>query len=628
MVKALIPTAAAALALAAAAQEPPRSPASAPDFPTEVHPWLTRLGCNAAGCHGAATGQKGFRLSLFGTDPDADYAAITREYNSRRIDRGAPERSLLLRKALKEIPHGGGRALERGSEAHGILLEWAKAGFPRRTKEIDLSRVDAVAADGRVRVTAIYTDGSTRDVTASSTFASNDEGIVAVDAGGALTYRSAGGTAILVRHGGLVAVAPVHRAFGPSLHTAATDHYIDAAIGAQLDALGLRPSPRVGDPEYLRRVTLDLAGRLPTIEEIEAGRPDIDALLESAGFTRYWGWMLGRFLGARRPEFLQWIRERVEARSGWNEMARAMVTATGRDPAGGLILQALDAKVIGERMGERLLGTRWSCAACHDHPFERFGRDDYYGIAAFFARIRFTDGLSDSGEGEIRFPDTNLDVTPAFPGRKAPPEGVDRRAAFADWIVGPDLARAFVNRVWSELMGRGLVDPVDDFRSTNPPSNPALLEALSQQFIKGGWKLRKLLKDIVTSDAYARSVKTQSGIRADDRFHSRAFVRPLHPAVLADCAAQAAGTVRESALTDPKFQAPKGLAAALSAINGETPPPPSESVEELYLRTLSRKPTQEEAGFWRERLASAPKREILEDLWWALLNSKEFATNH
>ncbi len=587
-------------------------PATAPDFPTEVHPWLSRLGCNAAGCHGAASGQKGFHLSLFGGDPDADYESIAREFNGRRLDRAEPADSLLLLKALKKIPHGGGKVLEKDSEPYRVFLAWIAAGAPRRSATRRLESLAARLEQGRIRVEARYDDGTLRDVTASSTFASNDEGVASVDATGLVTPAGPGAGAILVRHGGRSTAVPVSTPYGSAPAGTAADP-VDAAVAAQLGRLGLPASPRASDFALLRRTTLDLAGRLPTAAEISAGRADVAALLASDDFHRTWGGHLARIAGT--PAAAPWFAARLKEGAGWDAVMRALVTASGNGPETAFLRASPDPKTLGENAGRAFLGTRWSCALCHDHPYERFTRHDYYGVAAFFARVRHRDGISISAKDELVYPPTGLEVAPAFPDGAKVPEGADRRAAFADWLRSRDAARAIVNRAWALLLGRGLVHPVDDLRPSNPPTNGPLLELLVDGFLADGWDVAKLVGRIVRSGTYARSPAPVDGNRGDDRHYSRALVRPLDPALLGAITAQAAGVPTVGPV------APAGLPRALQAINGAVPPPPSADVEQLFLRTLSRPPSDRERA-----LARTP--EELADLWWALLNSLEFTTNH
>ncbi len=576
------------------------------DFPNDVLPHLTRLGCNSGQCHGSATGQKGFKLSLLGYDPEWDYQAITRQLRGRRVDLAEPERSLLLRKPTRQIKHGGGKALETDSDSYRSILAWLAAGAPyRSSKPVDLVRISAEVG----KVTAGYSDGSTRDVTALALLSSNDDAIAGPDG----AVKAPGETAIMVRYGGQVAAVRVGKPFGPRVEVARRRNFIDDHVNAKLSAYGLPPAEPCDDALFLRRATLDAMGRLPEPEEVPGFDGDreklVDRLLAGPGFGTHWGFLWARHLNARTPEYFEWVRSRIDR--PYDETVRDLLV---REPH--LYLAVGDPKTLAETVGEKLLGSRWMCAQCHNHPFEKFTRRDYYGMASFFARVRVRDGrveLEPRGELEL----DGRPVSPPFGS------GADRREDLSRWVVSSDaFARAAANRVWAILMGRGLVEPVDDMRASNPPTHPELLDAVAGEFRKD-FSIRRLAGIVMKSEAYGR--KSGGG----DPFYASRAVKPLAAEVLADAIVQATGGGEPRAVEQVRNPHPllsgETLARTLNLMNGDwlnlrlRP----DTVENLYLKTLSRPPTPEERAHWTGR-----DDEYLKDLLWALLNSREFGTNH
>ena len=687
------------------------------DFPTRVLPVLTKAGCNGGACHGAATGQGGFKLSLLGYDPEEDYLRITREHRGRRIDLEAPEDSLLLRKPLRLLPHRGGRRFPAGSPAHQTIRAWIAAGAPYGPHDLRVARVEVVppevllaapGATASLRVTATLSDGTREEVTPLALHTSNDDGIAEVDADGKVTARAPGLTSIMVRYGGEVAAARIAVPFaaaGSIDWTAfAPRCFIDQAVLDELRRLRLPPSPLADDAEFLRRVSLDLAGRLPAADEARAfvAEPPssekreraIDRLLESEAFTDLWTLRLAEVLlvGGRRASgpaagaYHRWLRDQVAHRAPLDRMAREILTATGDarevGPAGFYLL-ASDPRDLAEHASRMFLGTQIACARCHSHPAARWTRDDYHAFAAYFARVERDGDLVRAGsQGEVEDPRTGLPVAPrplGPPAVGAPEPGADRRVALAAWVTSPAnplFARALVNRVWKLLLGHGLVEPADDLRETNPPSIPALLDALARDFTASGHDLRRLVRTIALSRTYQLTCRATEQNRLDERLFSHASAKPLAGEVLLDALSQASGVaepfpgfpagtravelpgagVPSRALDilgrcsrerscESAARAAGGIAQALDLINGSTinaklgggvvaaiaekKLTDREAVAELYLRCLGRFPDDEERAQWEPLLARATDRgEALEDLLWAILNSREFAFNH
>lgn len=685
-------------------------------FRTDILPVLTKAGCNSGACHGAATGQGGFRLSLLGYDAEEDYRRITREGGGRRVDLELPERSLLLRKPSEDLDHEGGRRLRRGSVEYARVRAWLVAGAPYGPRDLRVERIEVEPAETMLaqpgasvdlRVSARLSDGTTRDATAQALFTSNDDSVVEVTRGGAMTARGAGLSSVMVRYGGQVAAVrvavpfPVRR--GTSVEFVPLN-YIDTHVQAEWRRLGVEPARGSRDAEFLRRVHLDLAGRLPAEEEVRRflqappsvakRQQTIDRLLAGDDFVDLWTMHLADLLlvrgeGEGPRTYHAWLRRQVAQGAGYDALVRALLTGTGKPSESGpasYMTLASDPRDLAEHVGRMFLGTQIGCARCHAHPSDRWTQDDYHAFAAYFARVRREDGaVVVAAAGEVDHPKTGRPVLPRPLGGGvgasllAAGTGVDRREALAAWLVGGEdagIARAMANRVWRLLMGRGLVEPVDDLRPTNPATHPALLDALARDFAEHGYDLRHLVRRIVGSATYQlASTPVDGEVAAIDRqLYSHAAARELPAVVYADMVAQATGmpdvyrgervgtravalvgpTVPSEALDvlgrcqrqracDPSGGTGGGLARALHLINGSTVNaklssaavrelarrPSREAVEVLYLRTLSRPPHDGEWNAWEALLDRAADRtEVVQDLLWALLNTREFALNH
>lgn len=689
---------------AVAAEEPPV-------FRTDVLPVLTRAGCNAGACHGAASGQGGLRLSLFGYDPESDFEHLTREFGGRRIDLARPDESLLLRKASEtKVDHEGGRKLPTESAGYAIIREWIAAGTPAGPADL---RVAGIAVDPpdiflekagesrQLRVTETLTDGSSRDVSKLALFTSNDDAVAEISKSGALTLTGRGLTSIMVRYGGQVAAvrvaAPLEAPGLPDDGFPAAN-WIDDPIRAEFVRLHISPAPLCDDAEFLRRAYLDLAGRLPdeaTVRAflIEPASPEkrlhvIDALLGSDAFVDFWTLKLADLLllngqGVAAKAWHGWLREQVSENAPFDRIARDLVTASGNPaqhgPAGFMLL-ATDPRDLSEHVGRIFLGSQISCARCHAHPTDRWTQDDYHRFAAFFARITRDGGVVRAGErGEVDDPKTGHPLEPRALGAPAVvlPKNADRRLALAEWMTdpaNPHFARTFVNRVWKHLLGRGLVEPVDDLRPTNPATHPALLDALAADFSAHGFDLRRLIRLIVSSRTWQLASHGGSSEAAAERLFARAQRKPLPAAVFADAVAQVTGVpdvfdgypvntraVQLIAPTTPSLAldvlgrcdrkracdsssgSGGGLAQALHLLNGSTINEKLRSglaselpalgnrevIESLYLRAFSRLPTASEVQAWEAVLPEGEGRsEAVADLLWTVLNSREFSANH
>jgi hypothetical protein len=709
-------------------------------FRNEVMPVLASAGCSQAACHGAQAGKGGFKLSLFGYDPAADYQALAGGGQPPRIDRAAPAASRLLLKATMAEPHGGGLRFTPGSLPYRVLRDWIAGGAPVPGDGPALARLAVTPAERlapragqpqRLLARAVYSDGSERDVTSLARYDAVDPDAVEVTAGGTVTPLRPGAAVVMVRYGGQVARFQGLVPFAwplPAPKYPRPENAIDRRAFARLGQLGLPLSPPASDLEFLRRVSLDLAGTLPTPDEIRgflaecAAEPGaarerlIDALLQREEHRYFWAqkWsdlfkVNSRDLG---PDgmfaYYRYFLEAVQTNKPWDRLARELlVSQPGTGPAGGYYLTALTPEERAASTAEVFLGARIQCAQCHHHPFERWSQDDFWQFAAFFARVpspRNRGGVRAlgrpaavpvAGPQELIHPRTKQPVFPPKP-LDAPPvlepdAGGDRREPLAAWLTAPDnpwFARAFVNRVWKHFFGRGIVDPVDDLRDTNPPSDPALLDALAAEFRASGCDARALIRSICRSRVYQTTSRPLPGNAEDTRFFSHAGFRRLTAEQLADAIAQATGVpdeypgfergVRAIQLPDPEIAAPfldafgrpgrtqacecervndPSVGQALQLITGPvlsvkaaagngriarllffTTKAPDEIWEELYLWTVSRPPTGAERQAWHahlsSQLATHPENQAgttqaaLEDWFWALLNSKEFLFNH
>jgi hypothetical protein len=694
-------------------------------FRNDIEPLLTRHGCNAGGCHGKASGQNGFKLSLFGFDPNFDYDALVHEARGRRVFPAAPDASLLLTKASARVPHGGGRRFTPDSEAYQTLRRWIVQGMPKgdpgapslvKLEIVPRQRLLDRNAQQQLAVRAHYRNGSVRDVTRQAQYQSNETAVAAVDEDALVrTLGLAGEATVMARYQGQVAVfratVPLGKPIGTYPEFPAVN-YVDELALARWKKLGLTPSSLCSDGEFIRRVRLDLCGKLPTPEEVRSfladTRPDkrdrlIDRCLEDRDYAAYfalrWGSILrnSQLAGAEQAAyaFHDWIRDMIARNRPYDEFVRGIVAAAGEwqdAPAVNWFWQMRDDPLHQpvSDTAQVFLGLRLQCARCHHHPYERWSQDDYYGLAGFFTRV----GRKGLGEppphfssrtptiGEVN-PRTGQQLEPKLldgPVLKVPPEE-DPRQHLVSWMARPNnpfFAKALCNRMWGHLMGRGLVDPVDDMRETNPPSNPELLDALAKDFIAHHFDVKHLLRTICRSRTYQLS-STPNDVNVHDRQnHARYYGKRLIAEVMLDAVDQVCGTrtqfnkmSREARAVDlphegfgsyfldvfdrPPRSSPcecaRSNGASLSAVlhlanSGEIEDKiateegriarlvkekktPEQAVEELYLAAFARLPRDQEKQQALAYLGRAPNpRRGLEDLLWAILNSREFMFNH
>ncbi len=567
----------------------PQQPA--PQFRNDIVPLLTKLNCNSGGCHGKSTGQNGFKLSLLGFHPDKDHAALVQESRNRRVLTAAPKQSLLLRKATGQTPHGGGRRLAVDSEDYRVLAQWIQSGAPGPRADSPLLEkltispnrdVLSPSAQKQLAVTAHFSNGTTRDVTRRAVFESNNPDIGEVDHNGLVTTQSGGGLfAVMVRFGDQVGVfegtVPFQRDTSGSVTQqppTAELSQIDRLLWQQWERLGIEPSPVASDAEFLRRATIDVCGTLPTSQEVAAflddERPEkrtllIDRLLErpeyASHFALKWAAVLknrGKGYATSKQRagtalFSAWIRDSIAANKPYNRFVSEILTATGSQQQNPPTIWYRSVRTptdYVESVAQAFLGVRIQCAQCHHHPAERWSQADYYGLAAVFARIGRKQGFADSEvptteiifvkrEGQVLHPRTNAVMQPRALGGPAFANSRfdDPRREFAQWMTAaenPFFARTMANRLWGHFMGRGIIHPIDDARSTNPPSNPDLLDALAEDFIASGYDVKHLIRTITGSAAYRLSSTPQPGNKLDKQNFARFYPKRLTAEVLLD----------------------------------------------------------------------------------------------
>ena len=698
------------------------------DFGQDVVPALTRLGCNTGSCHGKADGQNGFHLSLSGYDPAGDFQALVRDSGQRRVSLLAAEQSLLLAKATGTAAHTGGPRMRVGSAEHRMVLDWIKAGAPRERGKshgavvrISVEPAQILLAEPgpqQCRVVAEYADGHRRDVTRTSLFKSNDDSVVSIDPQGGAKLLRRGEADVIVRYQSHVTSVRLAAVINPEQQfdfaRLPRRNVIDQELFKRLALLKVPPSPPASDAAFLRRVSLDLSGEQPTPAQIREFLADttpnkraelVDRLLARPEFVLFWRIKLGDLLqisparqGNSSHRYQEWLDHCLADNTPWDVVVTKLLTALG-DPSdsetGGPVnysLDGLEPTVQAEQTAQRFLGIRMRCAQCHDHPFDIWTQDDYFGLAAFFAKVQrggmgpgammARANVSINPKGQVVHLRTKQSVEPRLLGGKVVKVAAkdDPRKELARWMTAPDnpyFARAMVNWTWAQLFGRGLVDPADDLSRANPAVHPELLEALARHFREHKYDLRDLVHTIATSEAYGLSSATVPGNERDQRLFSHQAPRPLTAHQMADALAQATDvpnvygqlkTRLAIRVTDPATPSvildtfgrcprttgcasvqtpPLSLKQALLLIGGDVIESkvaspngylasaltlelePGELVENLYLRTVCRPPAAEELSRWSAELKQASSlRDAAEDLFWSLLNSREFAFNH
>lgn len=691
-------------------------------FKLDIMPIFMKANCNTGSCHGAARGKDGFRLSLFGFDPDGDHFRITRELPGRRINLAIPEESLLMTKSVGSVPHTGGKRFGTDSEYYATMLRWLKAGGNNDAGEVPKvlsvelyppsAVLDGADTTQQLTVRARYSDGTDRDVTNLAVFMSNNDTAATVSPEGLVTAHERGEAFIMARF----ETHTVGRQFitlpkGLQYEDPKTPefNFVDSFVYAKLKKLRIVASDICTDEEFLRRAHLDIIGVLPTVEEYTQFMEDkdekkreklVDRLLDRKEFVELWVMKWAELLQIRTTNqisyksmlrYYNWLQERIANNMPTDQMVRELLGSSGgtfQNAATNYYQNERDTLKTAENVAQVFMGMRIQCAQCHNHPFDRWTMDDYYSFAAFFSQIGRKRGedpreliIYNSGSGEVRHLVGNKVMAPKFLGGEVPDvKGKDRRVVMADWLASPKnpyFATNLANIVWAHFFGKGIIDQVDDVRVSNPPVNKELLDELGRRFTEYNYDFKKLVRDICTSRVYQHSTATNETNVKDDRNFSHAALRRMRAEVLLDSITQvtdtknkfqglpsgaravqiangntstyfltAFGRAKRETVCSCEVTIEPNLSQALHLLNGDTVnskiaqgqlvptrlkegKTPEQIAEEIYIRCLSRKPTDREAAALKEVIDNEQdKKQALEDIFWATLNSREFVFNH
>jgi len=693
-------------------------------FKNDVMPVFMRTGCNAGSCHGAARGKDGFRLSLFGFDPDGDHHRITREMAVRRANLALPEESLVLLKSINAVNHTGGELFKKGDPEYQTILRWLQAGVPNDPPEVIkpvsmeiLPRQAVLEGEGatqRMTVRATYSDGSMRDVTNLCLFQSNNDTSAKIDRSGRVTAGQRGEAFVMARFatftvGSQVIVIPKDVPYAwPNVPE---NNYVDGLVFAKHKKLRLTPSELCSDEVFIRRAFLDIAGLVPTRAEVDRFLVDadgkkrdklVDELLTRKEFIELWVMKFSELLKIRSDGnikmsykatllYFNWLNEKLSKNVPIDQIVREVLSASGgtfNNPSTNYYQVEQETLKIAENTAQVFMGMRMQCAQCHNHPFDRWTMDDYYSFAAFFSQVGRKNAedpgeriIFNSGGGEVNHLVGGRAMPPKFLGAEvADVAGKDRRKVLADWLASPKnpfFARNLVNIVWAHFHGRGIIEPVDDVRISNPAANPELLDELAKRFTEYNYDFKKLVADICKSRTYQLSSQPNETNKLDTKNYTHAAIRRIRAEVLLDTISQVTetknkfqglplgaravqiadgnvntyflttfGRAKRDTVCSCEVVMEPNLSQALHLLLGETVnariaqggvvarllkegKTPEQVLEDLYLRCFSRKPTAAEIADLSKQIAAEPnKQEALENLFWALLNAKEFVFNH
>jgi len=691
-------------------------------FKLDVMPVFMKAGCNVGGCHGAARGKDGFRLSLFGYDPEGDYYRLTREINGRRINLALPNESLILEKATGRVPHTGGERFTQTSEHYQTIMRWLEAGAPMDPPtvatpvSVDLYPKNGVlegkGATQQMVVRAKYSDGTERDVTPLAVFLSNNDTSAKISPEGIVTAGERGEAFVMARFatftvGAQMIVVPKGLQF--TFPKVTENNYIDTLVNNKLKKLRITPSELCTDEVFLRRASIDITGVLPTVEEyqrfMDSKAPNkrdllVDELLGRKEFAELWVLKWAELLQIKSSQqvsykamllYYNWLQDNLARNVPMDKMVQELLGSRGgtfKNPATNYYQNETDTLKITENVAQVFMGMRVQCAQCHNHPFDRWTMDDYYSFAAFFSQIgrKGTDDpreivVFNSGGGEVTHPVGGRVMKPKFLGGEEPDvAGKDRRETLAKWLASPQnpyFATNLANIVWAHFFGMGIIHEVDDVRISNPASNPELLQELGKRFTEYKYDFKKLVRDICMSRTYQLAPETNASNQGDTRNFAHGTIRRIRAETFLDCISQvteaknkfpglpvgaravqiADGTVSNYFLStfgratretvcSCEVKLEPTLSQSLHLMNGDTTTQkivagdligkrlaakktPAEIIEELAIRCLSRRPLPEEKAKLETALAAEPdKKKGLEDVFWALLNSREFMFNH
>jgi hypothetical protein len=698
------------------------------NFKNQISPIFTKLGCNSGGCHGKASGQNGFKLSLLGFEPQEDYEFLVSEARGRRLFPTAPSKSLLLQKATGRSPHGGGKRMEKDSYEYRIIYRWVEQGMPKGSAEDPVvvgikcypdGRVMDRGSDQQISTVATYSDGTVEDVTRMALYEPNDTEMAESTVEGLVkTLDLAGEVAIMARYQGQVATFRATIPLGAEIkQLPPTKNFIDEAVFGKLKVLGIPPSPLATDATFQRRVYVDTTGTLPTEIEVSAFLASkdankreklIDKLLASPKYADYFANKWNMVLRNKKRSanqtvgtygFYQWIWASLYENKPYDQFVRDILTASGDESFNPAVVWYREVDQINEQVedtAQLFLGMRIQCARCHHHPFEKWSQDDYYHLAAFFSRVGKKAQLGtgavrgasqrifhNDGTATARNPRSGATLKPAGLGKPELDIPVDRdpRQLLVDWMAAKDnpfFAHALVNRYWKHFFSRGIVEPEDDMRATNPAANPELLQKLAKHFIDSKFDLKVLVKTICMSNTYQLTSLPNDYNLKDKQNFSRYYPKRLQAEVLYDAFHQVTGTTQSYSglpagtsavqLPDPSigpyflkvFGQPQGdtacecersqeanLAQSLHLLNSSEVQTKVSSgraaklaadkerthdakVRELYRWVYSREPVADELKVALAHIAKHDKNEKIayEDIVWALINTKEFLFNH
>ncbi|HRX55468.1 MAG: DUF1549 domain-containing protein [Verrucomicrobiales bacterium] len=697
-------------------------------FHLDVMPIFMREHCNTGSCHGSARGQDGFNLSLFGFDPDGDHFRLTKELLGRRINLAIPEESLLVEKSIESVPHTGGKLFEKNSPPYKVMVEWVRNGALNddpstlaKPVAVELYPpklvLEGAGATQQMTVRAKYSDGHDRDVTDLAVFITNNEPTAAVTKEGLVTAGKRGEAFIMARFEtftvGIQAIV-IPEGLQYTRPTVKENNYVDHLVHEKLHKLRIIPSGTCTDEEFLRRIYIDVVGQLPTEAEYLAFMGDtaadkrakvIDGLLERKEFTEMWVMKWSELLKIRSDNqtmsykaallYYNWFKDRLANNTPFNQIVIDLLSATGGtfdNPATNFYQVERDNLKMAENVAQVFMGMRLQCAQCHNHPFDRWTMDDYYGWANFFAQVgrkRADDPreqvIYNSGGGDVKHLIGGKIIPPRFLGGETPDvAGKDRRRVLAEWLASPDnpwFAKNITNMVWSHFFGVGIIDPVDDVRVSNPATNPELLDELGKRWQNYNYDFKQLVRDICNSQAYQRSTQANPTNESDLKNFARARVRRQRAEVLLDVITQATetknkfrglplgaravqiadgtttnyflqtfGRAERTTVCSCEVKMDPSLSQALHLLNGDTvtskveqggvvktllaeKKTPEQIIESIYIRTVTRKPTPEETKQLMAQVTAvgedaAQKQQVLNDIFWAVLNSKEFIFNH
>ena len=697
------------------------------NFPNQIVPIFTKLGCNSGGCHGKASGQNGFKLSLLGFEPNLDHEFIVKEGRGRRLFPAAPDKSLLLLKATAQVPHGGGKRMDVDSHDYKLIRRWVTNGMPFGKPEDPVvtqitvnppHRLLARGSEQQITVTAHYSDGTTEDVTRHAQYESNETEVAIVDnVGYVKSLDMSGEAAVMARYQGNVAVFRATVPLGvpiASYPDFPANNFVDQHTLAKWKQLGILPSDLCGDHEFIRRVMLDICGTLPTPDEVNAFVSDsasdkraklVDALLGRKEYADFFALKWSDILRVKRRGnanlrrstfgFSRWINDQLRFDTPYDQFAREILAAQGdvsTSPPVAWYREIRDAQAAVDDTAQVFMGLRIQCARCHHHPFEKWSQDDYYGFAAFFARVGRKPGLEGLQEEQRIFAERTKEMNHPKTGKVMKPKGLDtpeldipndqdRRQYLADWLGDPNnpfFAKAVANRMWSHFFSRGIVNPEDDMRVTNPPSNPELLDALAKDFIANKYSLKHLVRTICTSRTYQLSSIPNDYNKHDKQNYARYYPKRLQAEVMHDAIVAVTGSPsgfngmppgtraielfdessatyfltvfgkpqRESAcecervgqanlaqslhlLNSNEIQGKISGGSRIAAWMNDKDKSDSDKLTELFLTCYARTPTAEEMELALKHIEAKKdkKKEAYEDLMWVLINTKEFLFN-